>query len=159
MIIAFFALASLALPQRAASPPTLAFKEEVTIKQGGYEVTIASRSLAKNEFRITKANDGSLLLDGKRKWGVFMAPPRMRTTKVALKYQGKSVPVPPHLWADCFNLHLSQSDVARDPTLIRLDARKDSVLVRLLGGDGASGYLLELTLRKDGKHGRRVIVP
>jgi hypothetical protein len=93
-------------------------------------------------------HSGKNLIDGRVAYGAEGVP-RTQVKSIEGYLDGRKIRVPRWLYADCYNPNLEHRYVK-----IRWSRDARSVLVTMLGADGAGAYYVVWILRKNGKHSR-----
>jgi hypothetical protein len=123
-------------------------------ESGGHKARLLFKTAAfkRPMHRIThgKRLDLPVLeVDGRMALGVDDRVPRTEIRAVEFYFDGRRIPVPRKLYADCF-----EPNFGKDYFAVKAGDDGSSLLVFMAGGDGAGGYQVIWVLRKDGRHSR-----
>lgn len=91
---------------------------------------------------------GKNLVDGRVAYGAE-AVPRTQIKSIEFYFDGRQIKVPRWLYADCYNPNLENGCVN-----VRFSRDLRSVIVTMLGADGAGAYNVFWVLKRNGKHSR-----
>ncbi len=91
---------------------------------------------------------GKNLVDGRVAYGAESVP-RTQISSIEFYVDGRKISVPSRLFADCYNPNLEHRYVN-----IRWSRDARSVLITMLGADGAGAYYVVWILKRNGKHSR-----
>jgi len=113
---------------------------------------ISSETFDVTRHRIAGVESYRTSVDGKRVIGTDGNLPTMAIASVELFLDGRRIPVPTSLYDDLFQPDLDARHVS-----IRFGRTFAGVVVQMLGGDGAGGYVVTWALHANGKHRRFII--
>lgn len=125
-------------------------------KQGGSHtarVVFRTKVFARAGHRSAKVVRGQTMIDGRPAIGTDGNMPGVEIVSMRFYLDGKEIKIPRRLYADCFEPHFGD-----DYVTIEFGRDFRSVTVSMSGSDGAGGYQVIWTLRKNGQHTRSIIV-
>lgn len=116
-------------------------------------VIFNTRTFAPARHRVTrKGKNRCPVIDGREPLGTDCTMPRSEIESIALSFDGVETPVPPALFADCYNPNFDEGNNFG----VRLGDDLKSLFVLMSGSDGAGSYTVIWVLRSDGRHTRLV---
>ncbi len=117
-----------------------------------HQVTFASEEyLKKHGFSPTKGVFVVTKIDGRKPLGTDGEIPRVGISSMVVSFRGKRTQIPRSLYTDCFNPNFKKTGF-----VAKLNDAGDALFVFMAGSDGAGGYEVMWTLRRDGHHSRFV---
>jgi len=111
-------------------------------------IVIQNESFDTSKHKIGYDDRSGSLVDGRAAHGAESVP-RTQIKSIEFYVDGREIRVPSWLYADCYNPNLERRYVK-----IKWSRDVQSVLVTMLGADGAGAYYVVWILRKNGKHSR-----
>ena len=142
-ILLFSSTISLAQSQRIGNYQFSKSKSNHTAR-----IVIRNETFDPSKHKIGYDERSGSLVDGRVAHGAESVP-RTQIKSIEFYGDGRKIRVPSWLYADCYNPNLEHQYVN-----IRWSRDARSVLVTMLGADGAGAYYVVWILRKNGKHSR-----
>ncbi len=128
-----------------------AFKVEK--KQAGHRalVTFNARAFEPQKHKISKDRSYQTRVDGRLAYGTDGNVPKVEIRVMKFELDGREIGISKRFYSDLFEPHLEGSYVT-----IRFLNNFQSVIVSMLGSDGAGGYQVRWRLRASGNHSRSI---
>jgi len=126
-------------------------------KKGGSHtarVVFRTRVFERARHRSTEVREGQTMVDGRPAIGTDGSIPGVEIDSMRFYFDGKEIKVPSKLYADCFDPNFGKEHVT-----LKFGRDGRSVIVTMSGSDGAGGYAVSWTLRKNGRHVRSIDQP
>jgi hypothetical protein len=145
----------LLVPQFAISQPRRTGTFEYVQRKGKQTAKLVFKTTRFVESRhkiVIDPRKNLHTIDGRVPLGTDMNTPSIEITSMRFYFDGTEVPVPKHLFSDCYNPGLV--DYAAQRFAIRFSDDRQGVYVFMSGSDAAGSYQVIWTLRKDGRHSR-----
>jgi hypothetical protein len=100
-------------------------------------------------------------IDGARPLGTEGGIPRREIVRLEVAFNGKHVPIPKSLYADCFELRLVENGHGDLCTSFWMDPKGEwgRVDLTMEGSDAGGAYKVTWILTSDGKHRRFIDIP
>jgi hypothetical protein len=123
-------------------------------RKGAQRATVIMKTRAfdasKHKVQMVKEGDLHVMkIDGRTAYGTDGGTPDVEIESLRLLLNGREVPVPRRLYADCFN-----PGHGDDRLVVKFGDDAQSVFVFMNGSDGAGVYDVVWVLRRDGRHSR-----
>ncbi|MCW5941948.1 MAG: hypothetical protein KIS66_06935 [Fimbriimonadaceae bacterium] len=136
------------------SGPVLARLDSAVVTAGEVSVLIVQGPFDAKAHRIKRNADGDVThIDGRAPYGCDGEVPWKELRGFTVLHRGAAYSVPKSMWSDCYNMN--SSGLKRKRFVAKALPKNGGIVIRVEASDGAGGYIVEWTLRLDGKPSTR----